>query len=62
MYNDAHEICNVTVHKKLKKEYPNNKRFRDSLSFHKSRNNGKCHYPASVPSHLRNVEFRDGMD
>jgi len=24
MYNTAHEICNVIVYKKLKKNYPNN--------------------------------------
>jgi len=27
----------------------------------KERNKGKCHHPASVPSHFKNVEFRDGM-
>jgi len=25
----------------------------------KQRNKGKCHYPASVPSHYKNVGFRD---
>jgi len=28
----------------------------------KSGNKGKCHYQASVPTHLENVEFWDGTD
>jgi len=41
------------------------KEFRGGLSYsapqEKRRHKGRCHYPASVPSLKKNVEFRDWM-
>ena len=33
----------------------------DIPPFEEAKKRGKMPYPVSVPSHLKNVEFRDGM-
>ena len=48
-------ICDKKVKKILQKV----KRLSDGLLSKKQRNKGKCHYPSSVPSHLKDLEFRD---